>query len=126
MSGATVNFTVDGGAAGSAVTDGSGVAIFTHLQSIGALCRQPQRPGFIHGCNDQQRELLGQHQRHAPIVGYKSNTDALRGRTLADITYGTALSGTQLNATASVRGIICLHTCSGDRSERGRRAKPAR
>ena len=72
--------------------------------------REPDAVGDVHA--DRRGEL---HDGDRDGDDQRAEGDAGRspGRRPADITYGTALSATQLNATASVPGTLRLHAGAG-------------
>ena len=103
MSGATVNFTVDGGAAGLGVTNGSGAATFTmYNPSVLSVGSHNVQASFT-AATISTVSYLGSTSGTLPLAVTKA-TPIITWANPGDITYGTALSGTQLNATASVPG----------------------
>ncbi len=112
VAGATVNFTVDGSPAGSATTGAGGVATFaTYNPSALSVATHNVAASFaaatIVGTNfgsSASGTLLLTVNRATPTITW-ANPD--------DITYGTALSATQLNATASVPGTFVYTPASG-------------
>jgi len=110
--GAAVNFTVDGVSVGSATTGLGGVATFSTynpsslsvaLHNVAASFTAATIGGTQFGANSSGT---------LPLTVGKA-TPTITWSNPADITYGTALSATQLNATASVPGTFVYTPASG-------------
>ncbi|TLY37503.1 MAG: hypothetical protein E6K60_04490, partial [Nitrospirae bacterium] len=110
--GATVNFTVDGVAAGSGITNGSGVATFTtYNPSSLSVSGHNVQASFV-AATISGPSYLSSTSGTLSLTVTKA-TPMITWANPADITYGTALSGTQLNATASVPGSFVYTPAAG-------------
>src|SRR5262249_20891280 len=112
VSGATINFTVDGGAAGSATTGAGGAATFTtYNPSALTVATHDVAASFtaaiVSGVN------FGGSTSGTLSLTVGKATPTITWNNPADITYGTALGATQLNATASVPGTFTYTPASG-------------
>ncbi len=110
--GATINFTVDGTPAGSATTGTGGLAtLSTYNPSALSVATHNVQASFtaatIGGTN-----FSGSSSGTLPLTVNKA-TPTITWSNPTDITYGTALSGTQLNATASVPGTFAYTPTAG-------------
>jgi len=118
VGGATINFTVDGGSAGSTTTGIGGVATFTSYNpsalfvaahNVGASFTSATIGGTNFGSSTSDTLAL--------TVG--KATPTITWANPADITYGTGLSATQLNASASVPGSFVYTPPSGTKLNAG-------
>jgi hypothetical protein len=101
----TVQFSVDGVASGSAVTVSSGAATYNlPVLTAGSHTVAASYSGDTTFAADTAPSIGITVSQATPIVSWT---------TPAAITYGTALSGTQLNATASVPGIFTYTPATG-------------
>ena len=74
----------------------------------------PQTLGYLHA-DGHDRLHHGNHNR---LVDGNQATPTITWATPAAITYGTALSGTQLNATGQRAGNFGLYACRGNGADR--------
>jgi hypothetical protein len=112
VSGATVNFTVDGSAAGSGITNGSGVATFTTYNPSALSVASHSVQASFTATTLGGVSYLASTSSTLPLAVTKA-TPTITWANPGDITYGTALSGTQLNATASVPGTFTYTPAAG-------------
>src|SRR5207249_290115 len=110
--GATVNFTVDGVAAGSGITNGSGVATFTTYNPSSLSVTAHNVQASFTAATISGPSYLSSTSGTLSLTVTKA-TPMITWANPADITYGTALSGTQLNATASVPGSFVYTPAAG-------------
>jgi len=111
VSGANVNFNVDGSAAGSGMTNGSGVATISYNPSALSVGNHSVQASFT-AATVGGVSYLGSTSGTLQLVVTKA-PPTITWNNPANITYGTALSGTQLNATASVPGTFTYTPAAG-------------
>jgi uncharacterized repeat protein (TIGR01451 family) len=109
VSGKTINFTLNGNSVGSAVTDGSGVA--TLLNASLAGINAGSYPNGVGASFAGDASYLASNGSAALTVNKAASV--ITWSNPADIVYGTALSGTQLNATANVPGSFVYTPAAG-------------
>src|SRR6266404_5879714 len=110
--GATVNFTVDGAAVGSAVTGTGGVATFT-TYNPSALSVTTHNVASSFSAATISGTQFGASTSGTLLLTVGKATPMITWANPADITYGTPLSATQLNATASVPGNFVYTPATG-------------
>src|SRR5579862_5611639 len=110
--GATVNFTVDGTAVGSAVTSAGGVASFT-TYNPSALTVATHNVAAAFSASTISGTQYGASNSGTLPLNVGKATPTITWANPADIPYGTALSATQLNATASVAGSFVYTPAAG-------------
>ena len=109
LAGKSVSFTVNGNNAGSATTDASGVATLSGVSLAGV--NAGNYPGAVGASFAGDSGYLASNSTGALSVA-KASTSVTWSNP-ADIIYGTALSGTQLNATGSVPGSFVYTPAAG-------------
>ncbi len=100
ISGQTIDFTLNGNSVGNAVTNGSGVATLMNVSLVGI--NAGSYPTGV-GASFAGAGIYLASSDTAALTVNKA-TPVITWNNPADIIYGTALSGTQLNATANVPG----------------------
>jgi Kelch motif protein len=110
--GATVNFSVDGGAAGSATTGVGGVATFTTYNPSSLSVATHNVAASFATATIGGTNFSGSNSGTLPLAVNRA-TPTITWANPADITYGTALGSTQLNATASVPGTFVYTPAAG-------------
>ena len=110
--GATVNFTVDGVTAGSTTTAAGGVAAFT-TYNPSALSIGPHNVAASFTAATISGTNFGASSSGTLPLTVNKATPVITWNNPADITYGTALGATQLNASASVPGSFTYTPASG-------------
>jgi uncharacterized repeat protein (TIGR01451 family) len=109
VSGKTINFTLNGNSAGSGVTNGSGVATVSNASLAGINAgTYPTGVGASFAGDVNYTASSGTAQ-----LTVNKATPVITWNNPADIIYGTALSGTQLNATANVPGSFVYTPAAG-------------
>jgi uncharacterized repeat protein (TIGR01451 family) len=109
VAGKTIGFTVNGNSAGSAVTDASGVATLSGVSLSGINAgNYPTGVGASFAGDSGYTASNGS----GPLTVAKASTSVTWSNP-TDIVYGTALGGTQLNATASVPGSFVYTPAAG-------------
>ena len=110
--GATVNFTVDGAPAGSATTGAGGVASFTTYNPSSLSVATHNVAASFSAATIGGTQFGASTSGTLPLSVGKA-TPTITWANPADITYGTALSAAQLNATASVPGTFVYTPAAG-------------
>src|SRR5439155_19956597 len=96
----------------SGVTNGSGVATFTTYNPSALAVASHNVQASFTAATIGRVSYLGSSSGTLPLAVIKA-TPTITWNNPADITYGTALSGTQLNATASVAGSFVYTPAAG-------------
>ncbi|HEY0377664.1 MAG TPA: Ig-like domain repeat protein [Pyrinomonadaceae bacterium] len=109
LAGKTVGFELNGNSVGSAVTDASGVATLSGVSLSGV--NAGSHPGAVAASFAGDSSYLASNNTGALTVA-KASTSVTWSNP-ADIIYGTALDGTQLNASGSVPGAITYTPAAG-------------
>jgi hypothetical protein len=110
--GATVNFSVDGGPALPATTGVGGVAIFTTYNPSSLSVATHNVAASFATATIGGTNFSGSNSGTLPLAVSRA-TPTITWANPADITYGTALGSTQLNATASVPGTFVYTPAAG-------------
>jgi MBG domain (YGX type)/Bacterial Ig-like domain (group 3)/Carboxypeptidase regulatory-like domain len=109
VSGKTISFTLNGNSAGSAVTNASGVATVSNASLTGINAGSyPSGVGGSFAGDGSYASSAGSNS-----LTVSKATPTITWTNPANIVYGTALSNTQLNATASVPGSFVYTPASG-------------
>ena len=109
LSGKLITFTLNGSGVGSAVTNGSGVATLSNASLSGI--NAGSYPNGVGASFASDGSYAGSSGSNSLTVG--KVTPTITWSNPASIVYGTALGGTQLNATASVPGSFVYTPASG-------------
>ena len=109
ISGQTVSFTLNGNGVGSAMTNGSGVATLSNV-SLSGINAGTYPTGVGASFAGSGNYLAGSDT--AALTVNKA-TPVITWSNPADIVYGAALGGTQLNATADVPGSFVYTPAAG-------------
>ena len=109
---ATVDFTVDGVSAGSATTGAGGVASFSTYNPSALSVASHNVASSFSAATVSGTQFGASTSGTLPLTVGKA-TPTITWANPADITYGTALSGTQLDATASVPGTFVYTPAAG-------------
>src|SRR5205085_9055467 len=109
VSGKTISFTLNGNSAGSAVTNASGVASLASVSLAGInVGSYPTGVGASFAGDSSYQTSAGSNS-----LTVSKATPTITWSNPASIVYGTALGGTQLNATASVPGNFVYTPAAG-------------
>jgi len=109
VSGKTISFTLNGNSAGSAVTNASGVASLASVSLAGInVGSYPTGVGASFAGDSSYQASAGSNS-----LTVSKATPTITWSNPANIVYGTALSATQLNATASVPGNFVYTPAAG-------------
>ncbi len=109
LSGKSIDFTINGNSAGSSLTDSNGVATLNGASLTGI--NAGSYPTAVGASFAGDSSYLSSNNTGALNVAKASTS--ITWSNPADIVFGTPLSGTQLNATASVPGGIVYTPASG-------------
>jgi uncharacterized repeat protein (TIGR01451 family) len=109
LAGKSVDFTLNGNSAGSAVTDSSGVATLSGVSLSGV--NAGSYPNAVGASFAGDSGYLASNNT-GPLSVAKASTSVTWSNP-SDIIYGTALSGTQLNASGSVPGSFVYTPAAG-------------
>jgi uncharacterized repeat protein (TIGR01451 family) len=109
LAGKSIDFTLNGNSVGSATTDASGVATLSNVSLAGI--NAGSYPSAVGASFAGDASYTGSNGTGELTVA-KASTSVTWSNP-ADITYGTALDSTQLNATASVPGAFVYAPAAG-------------